>query len=205
MAFPIEHFCGPISRNIAIPRTVWDDLGPDRNVTGTDFPRWSRGKPKSLSDGPELVFLVRELSKLRRARIVEVGVYLGGATWWGAQVARDNFGEYICVDHWQGALDLPADEIVYRGFMENMRDSGLDGFISIIKRSSEEAAISIPDKSLDLVFLNGDHTAGGCLADIYTWYPKLKEGGVMLGHDYTTLHGFGVVEAVSLAFGGRTT
>ena len=40
------------------------------------------------------------------------------------------------------------------------------------------------DESLDFVYLNADHTYKSVLRDIDAWYPKVKLGGVLGGHDY---------------------
>ena len=194
------HFCGPINENIGIPRTVWDDLGPDRKVFGTNITRWIGSKPLHLTGGEEIPMFMREMSRIRNGCIVEIGCFMGGSTWYGAQIARDNFCRYICVDSWRGASDLSVDNIHYEGFIENMTDAGLLRHIEIIRALSADAAKLIPDNSVDLVFIDADHTRIGCAADILAYWPKLKVGGVMLGHDYCErLHG--VIEAVADIFG----
>lgn len=37
--------------------------------------------------------------------------------------------------------------------------------------------------TLDFVFIDADHSTAHCLADIMFWAPKIKRGGMMLGHD----------------------
>lgn len=68
----------------------------------------------------------------------------------------------------------------------------------IMPVSSEEAAKTIPNASLDFVFIDADHSYAGCTADINRWLPKLKPGGLLSGHDYgnTSYDGFGVTQAV---------
>lgn len=190
------HFCGPMSKEIAISRTCWDDLGTDRSHAG--IKRWTGGRPVSLMTG-ELTYLVRELARVWRGRIVEVGTYLGGSAWIGGQIARDNWTEYHCVDTWSGAADLQVGDAHYEAFRRNMRDANLDGAVKVHRKPSMEAAAEFEDESLDLVFLDGDHSRDGCLADIRAWWPKLKASGVMLGHDH--LPKYGVPEAVAEAFG----
>jgi predicted O-methyltransferase YrrM len=51
------------------------------------------------------------------------------------------------------------------------------------KMDTTQAATLIPDGSLDLVFIDADHTEAGVLADIDAYLPKIREGGVMSGHD----------------------
>jgi len=42
----------------------------------------------------------------------------------------------------------------------------------------------IPDNSIDLFFVDGSHDLDRVKADIINYWPKLKKGGVMLGHDF---------------------
>lgn len=53
----------------------------------------------------------------------------------------------------------------------------------------------VPDKSLALVYIDGDHSHDGVLRDIFAWVPKLVPGGVMAFHDYEN-HNYGVKTAV---------
>lgn len=68
----------------------------------------------------------------------------------------------------------------------------------IIRKSSVEAAAEIPDGSLDFVFIDADHSYEGCKTDISAWFPKLKPGGLLSGHDYNNVDYpcFGVDKAV---------
>jgi hypothetical protein len=54
----------------------------------------------------------------------------------------------------------------------------------LIKCDSVEAARFVEDGSLDLVFVDGDHSEAGCRSDIAAWLPKVKRGGWISGHDY---------------------
>lgn len=59
---------------------------------------------------------------------------------------------------------------------------GVQSFIS----SSVSAASLIRDRSLDLVFIDGDHSYGAVQQDILAWMPKIKSGGIICGHDCET-------------------
>jgi predicted O-methyltransferase YrrM len=69
----------------------------------------------------------------------------------------------------------------------------VDGFGGFLR------AAVFADGSLDRVFIDADDAHEGCLADIRVWWPKLKVGGLMLGHDF--LAKYGVPRAVREAFG----
>jgi predicted O-methyltransferase YrrM len=37
---------------------------------------------------------------------------------------------------------------------------------------------------VDILFIDGDHSLGGCLGDMAAWIPHVVKGGVILVHDY---------------------
>jgi hypothetical protein len=55
--------------------------------------------------------------------------------------------------------------------------------IAFIEKNSLDAAEEIPDNSLDFIFIDADHAYDAVLADLCTWYPKIKPGGLISGHD----------------------
>ena len=48
---------------------------------------------------------------------------------------------------------------------------------------SEKAAKLVPNK-LDIVFIDADHSYEAVKEDIQLWYPKIRKGGIICGHDY---------------------
>ncbi len=54
----------------------------------------------------------------------------------------------------------------------------------IIREFSVEAAELFDDSSLDFVYIDGNHKLEAVQADIEAWCPKVKEGGLVSGHDY---------------------
>lgn len=68
----------------------------------------------------------------------------------------------------------------------------------ITKAFSHDAAATMPDASLDFVFIDADHGYDGCKRDLQAWWPKVKAGGLFSGHDYenTLYPKFGVKRAV---------
>ena len=65
-----------------------------------------------------------------------------------------------------------------------------------LKMLSVDASKEIEDGSLDLVFIDAAHDYDNVMADIEAWYPKVKHGGLLTGHDFK--HTFvGVMRAVA--------
>ena len=67
------------------------------------------------------------------------------------------------------------------------RFRGVDRYHLMIAPSLT-AAPSFGENSLDFVYIDANHAKDWCLADIHVWWPKLKIGGVMGGHDFYDRH-----------------
>ena len=73
-------------------------------------------------------------------------------------------------------------DINYETAKENLQELGLRS--KLIRLTSTEAATTISNHSLDFVYLDGNHSYKGLMEDLNTWYPKIKKGGYLSGHDY---------------------
>lgn len=70
-----------------------------------------------------------------------------------------------------------------------------DGRYALWRMLSGEAARHFADQSLDYVYIDADHSQAGCAADIAVWWPKVRLGGILAGHDYHEFEaGEGVVK-----------
>ncbi len=83
-------------------------------------------------------------------------------------------------------------------FVENA-DKANYPYTTIVGQS-DLSADAFEDQSLDFVFIDADHIFTRCFADINSWLPKIKPGGIIAGHDYCKEHP-GVIEAVDKIFG----
>ena len=68
--------------------------------------------------------------------------------------------------------------------------------ILLIKGNSKDVAVGW-DKPIDLLFIDGDHSYEGAMEDIENWIPKVKNGGMVIFHDYGSWNG--VTKAVNEA------
>ena len=59
--------------------------------------------------------------------------------------------------------------------------------VHTIKGFSAEEAVGFQDHSVDAVYIDGAHDIGSVRKDINLWLPKIKEGGVICGHDWSSL------------------
>ena len=54
----------------------------------------------------------------------------------------------------------------------------------IYKGYTYDVVKQIKDESLDFVYIDAGHAYMECKLDIDGWYPKVKDGGILAGHDY---------------------
>lgn len=123
------------------------------------------------------------------SHFVEVGSWVGrSACYLGVEIASSGKNIKLdCVDTWLGAPELMEEEVVkngtlYSDFIKNIEP--IKHIITPIRLTSTQASHLYEDKSLDFVFIDADHTKEGIEADLKCWYPKVKDGGVLAGHDY---------------------
>lgn len=60
------------------------------------------------------------------------------------------------------------------------------GRSELMRMTSAEAAATMADHSLDFVYLDARHDYASVKEDIDLWFPKVKPGGIVSGHDYVT-------------------
>jgi hypothetical protein len=65
---------------------------------------------------------------------------------------------------------------------------------------STEAAKKVDDETLDYVFIDGNHDYEYVKEDIALWVPKVRSGGIVMGHDYSKRKTPGVIRAVNEIF-----
>lgn len=137
---------------------------------------------------------------------VEVGVWKGEfsnfilSKWKGKKL--------YSVDPWKNFDDseYPDDMNIRQSEFDNIYNdvkillSKYNNRSEIIRKDSVAASKNFDNLSLDFVYLDGRHHYQGVKEDIKYWYPKVKKGGLLCGHDY--LNGrigetdFGVKQAV---------
>ena len=128
------------------------------------------------------------------AHFVEIGSYRGrSSSFMAVEIIRSGKQiKFDCVDTWLGSVEHQAgqafqDDAVINGtlfdtFQKNMEP--VKGHYNPVRRDSITASKLYADESLDWVFIDASHDYESVLADINAWYPKVKKGGIISGHDF---------------------
>ena len=106
-------------------------------------------------------------------------------------VVQRVFGTHYCIDWYKGdemndgylketveKFDVPAV------FLNNIKYFKLTDTVKLNIMSSEEGSKLFENETLAFIFIDGSHLYEQVLQDINLWYPKLRRGGILSGHDY---------------------
>ncbi|MEO5366077.1 MAG: class I SAM-dependent methyltransferase [Magnetococcus sp. WYHC-3] len=102
----------------------------------------------------------------------------------------------FCVDPWMAYSNKytkERQEGIYQECLKNLAGYNVE----IIRKTSIDALEDFKDRSLDFVFIDGNHQFDYVCPDIIYWAKKVKSGGIMSVHDYYAFGWSGVVQAVN--------
>ena len=134
-------------------------------------------------------------SRILRAADVETMLEVG--VWKGAYAREileqyESIQRYYMIDPWANLPDWNkpcnvSPEVFTEVYQQAMKETEFASSKRIVLRGRTKEVIStIPDGSLDFAYIDGDHTLRGITIDLIKILPKLKEGGLIGGDDFTT-------------------
>lgn len=120
------------------------------------------------------------------SHFVEVGAWYGQSTaYMAVEILNSNKTiKFDVIDTWEGSPEhsLAPGQNIYEEFLKYIEP--VIDVINPIQMPSLEAVKAYKDESLDFVFIDARHEYEFIKADIEAWYPKVKKGGILSGHDY---------------------
>ena len=147
---------------------------------------------------PELAFLQALALALPDApTVVELGSWKGRSTVAFCEALETRDAQVFAVDMFSG--DIAHAAAFNQAELDTFRanTAGFD-FLEPIVGNTADTAGRFPDASVDLVFIDADHSYDAVRRDIRSWHGKLKPGALMAGHDWGWIT---VSVAVREAFG----
>jgi Methyltransferase domain len=137
-----------------------------------------------------LEFWIEFVRAMGIERMAEVGVYRGEFAA-GLLRACPSLQTYHMIDPWRHLHDWnkPANTTDER-FEEFLGEAmaATDSFREkriVLRGRTIEVIDEIPDGTLDLVYIDGDHTLRGIAVDLIRAYPKIRTGGFLAGDDFS--------------------
>lgn len=117
-------------------------------------------------------------------KIVELGAFLGCSTAYlaGKLKSMPIRPQFFTVDTFGPYARVPN---VYQQFLQNMAQCDLLGYVCPIAAKSWDAASLFADRSVAFLWVDADHRYESVVKDLAAWRPKIADGGVIAGHDYS--------------------
>lgn len=128
---------------------------------------------------PSIKFMKEKFNE-KLVKGVEIGVERGRNS--KSILNELNIGKLYLIDVWDNykgiyiVWSLENYNHVLRKFKDDKR-------VNIIKDFSNNAVINFWDNTLDFVYIDANHKYKYVYQDIELWYPKVKVGGIIAGHD----------------------
>ena len=135
-------------------------------------------------------------------RVCELGVAKGDNLWTMIKLGFpkyalgiDAWSHEICPFYTQDYHDSNLAK-VERAFAVARKWSGSE--IDIIKGDHSKLVDNYEDGFFDYVYIDSSHLYEDTVRDIAQWWPKIKKGGIIAGHDYSNSDPlYGVIQAVT--------
>jgi hypothetical protein len=105
--------------------------------------------------------------------VVAMGGHLWAVDWFKSNTYRN------------GVYDPPEYEFYEQKFLQEFKDYVKDylEYMTILVGNSVDQIVKIPNRSLDIAFVDADHNYFHVMGDIERCLEKVKIGGILCGHD----------------------
>jgi len=131
--------------------------------------------PKILND--------KELTKIG----VEIGVFEAD---FSKHILNNWDGKLYLIDPWRKLdneyIDISNVSESWKKAINNIL--GFEDRAFMLRGLSNQLVDLFSDNSLDFVYIDANHAYKYVKEDINIWYPKVKSGGILAGHDYLKLN-----------------
>lgn len=132
-------------------------------------------------------FIINQLNNRDYKVGAEIGSYLGK---FANHILKNWNGTLYLIDVWRKLetteyVDMSNKDIednVWLSAMKSIR--GYEDRALMMRMYSNQAAQLFSDNSLDFVYIDANHKYDAVKEDIELWWPKIKSGGMLSGHDY---------------------
>jgi hypothetical protein len=106
---------------------------------------------------------------------------------------------YTHRDNYHDSMNFPQPEFekLFHQVQEKLKPYGTR--FQLIRSDSKDA-VNLIKEQLDFVYIDAEHTYQAVRLDISNWYPIVRNGGVVGGHDYQHPYHPGVKQAVDEFF-----
>jgi predicted O-methyltransferase YrrM len=151
-------------------------IGGEENFEGTTYRTADNWNSIIPTDNKPIKYL--EIGAFYGANLISVAKTYG----------KHNESILYAVDPWEDYKDYPEYKEtitnVYDSFMKNIKNSGEEDKIKVIRGYSNIEIPKFEDNYFDIIYIDGNHEPEYVLEDAVLAFRKLKSGGYMIFDDY---------------------
>jgi MMP 1-O-methyltransferase len=131
---------------------------------------------------------------------VELGAWKGKSTAYMGKILKENGRtgiKFYSIDNFEASESAPfmlkmLEEMktpLFKEYHNNLIACGVAEFVNPIVSDSASASENFNDGAVSFCFIDADHAYEPVKKDLESWYPKMINGGLFAGHDYTNAKG----------------
>ena len=181
----ISYLTGNLNKDT---KTIIKMLNPEKEIITVDFEEITK-KTFEFKNRDLFPHFLNHLGLNNKG--VELGTFKG---MFSKTILNNWFGKLYMVDVWRPLSIEEYDDAsnhrehidAYSEAMFNI--SGYEDRAYMLRMYGNDASELFEDNSLDFIYIDANHTYEGVKVDIEKWYPKIKKGGLISGHDYLPKH-----------------
>lgn len=162
-----------------------------KNKTVIDIRNIMSQLPEGWFDEEDVVNLRRLAESMPDGGVmVQLGVYKGRSVCCLADIIKKKNLKLIAVDTFEGDEDIRSllgqinKDVLCKEWFENLHLFNISDFVKTLCDTTQKASFMVEDQSVDLLFIDADHRYDCVKADLDAWTQKVKDGGIICGHDY---------------------
>lgn len=116
---------------------------------------------------------------------VEIGTFNGS---YAKTILETWGGTLYMIDPWRedlegySASDKNNFDVSYQNTINNIK--GYEDRAFMLRGMSNQMVNLFDNESLDFIYIDGNHEYDYVKEDLKLWFPKVKKGGLVAGHDY---------------------
>lgn len=132
-------------------------------------------------------FIIKELNERNYKVGAEIGTFRGE---YAKHILSNWNGTLYLIDIWRKLdwneyTDTSNRDIEENVWLDAMKSiQGYEERALMMRMQSNQASKLFADDSLDFVYIDANHKYDAVKEDIELWWPKIKSGGMLSGHDY---------------------
>lgn len=128
--------------------------------------------------GKSVIHLANRIKeKKKNIKVIAVDI-------WPSPQEIELYNEHGAGQSTEGVIINKEGQSLMQEFIDNLNRYNVRDIVFPVRAFSWNAATIFPDKYFSFGFIDAGHSYDQVTKDLQSWYPKIKDDGIIAGHDY---------------------